>query len=123
MYRTTKTKTNQLKKKKQITTGAKPVEQIRIPKNAPKTVITIGMNSNKNIPVFKDKKRKRDMNVPYKTNFSKISKEGTSKLGYIESVLNPFSTKALRAPNDFYQATSLMDYRFEYDWTPGTNNG
>jgi len=38
-------------------------------------------------------------------------------------MLNPFITNPCRAPSDFYLATGLMDYKFEYDWTPGATVG
>jgi hypothetical protein len=38
-------------------------------------------------------------------------------------MLNPFITNPCRAPSDFYLATGLMDYKFEYDWTPGNTVG
>jgi hypothetical protein len=42
---------------------------------------------------------------------------------YIASVLNPFATESVRAPSQFYTPTSILDYRFELDYTFGTTYG
>lgn len=38
-------------------------------------------------------------------------------------VLSPFNNIAIRAPSEFFQPTSLLTYKLEYDFTPGTGHG
>lgn len=38
-------------------------------------------------------------------------------------VVSPFNTEAVRGPSKFFQPTSLLTYRLEYDFTPGGPTG
>lgn len=54
----------------------------------------------------------------YKDQFSNISEYKK----YERMVVSPFNSEAVRGPSKFFQPTSLLTYRLEYDFTPGVGN-